>query len=79
MTPELVEHINTNEVLFKTWIDDGARLQIGMAVLEPIIPVFLEEFPTVNLNGNCHECILDMLIWARAEAKKGTEPKAKKK
>lgn len=78
MTEELVLHVEANDELFKTWIDDNQRLQIGMAVLEPLIPEFLKEFPEVNLKGNCHECIIDMLRWARGEVKKLRNPQEKK-
>lgn len=64
MNEETLSHIEQNKEAFEMWIRTGAQLQYGMDVLKPIVPLFEERFPDINLKSNCKSCILDMLQWA---------------
>ena len=72
---ELKLYIETNKDLFQMYVDDGAKLQISMDILQPLIKPFNERFPEVNLNGNCTSCILDMISWHLNNLKKEDEKK----
>jgi hypothetical protein len=68
MTKEFYDHIETNLPTFNMWIENHSRLQISNDIFLPLIPVFQEANPTVNLNA-CQDCIIDMLIWCRMQYK----------
>lgn len=64
MNKETLNHVEQNKESFEMWVRTGAQLQYGMDVLKPIIPLFEERFPDLNLKANCKSCLLDMLSWA---------------
>jgi len=65
---EFYDHIQSNLETFNFWIEKQERLQVSNDIFKPLIPVFMAENPTVNLNG-CQDCIIDMLIWCRMKLK----------
>lgn len=65
---EFYDHIHQNLELFNHWIENQSRLQISNDIFKPLIPVFQEANPTVNIHA-CQDCIIDMLIWCRREHK----------
>lgn len=74
MTQEVKEYVNNNLPTIDLWIRQNEKLQPSMDFLQPIIKDF-EADPISkgkNLNG-CPECIIDMLRWARKEAKDETK------
>jgi hypothetical protein len=75
MTNEFKEHVLKNRDVFKMWIENKEQLQKGMDILKPIIPEYKKVNPINNLESNCQDCILDMLIWALIQVK---EPNKKK-
>lgn len=80
MTQELYDYIEQNKDLFNLWIETKAMLEPSADIFKPLIPVFIESNPGVNLYS-CKECILDMLIWAKIQLKNkpnGKERIAKK-
>lgn len=74
----MIEHYIQNKETFDHWIKVHERLQISNDIFKPLIKPFMAANPNVNLNG-CQDCIIDMLVWVRAEWKKTTEDKPKKK
>lgn len=66
---EFYDHVHQNLELFNHWIENQSRLQISNDIFKPLIPVFQEANPTVNIYG-CQDCIIDMLIWCRMQYKK---------
>lgn len=75
MEDTLLNHIKEHKLLFETWVNDQAVINIGQGQIQPLIVPFQKRFPEVNLNGSCNSCILDMLMWALDKIK---EKKVKK-
>jgi hypothetical protein len=73
---KLSEYWEENKDVFNLWIDKHEPLQASMDILKPLIPIFKKENPTVNIEG-CQDCLIDMLIWVRSEAKKDKPTKSK--
>lgn len=82
MTKELAHHVEQNLAVIDVWIETNQELQPDNDILKPMVKEFLLEFPSVNVNGSCRECLIDMLRWAKGELKKitakSTEPKKEK-
>ena len=72
-----LEHFNKNLPTFQVWIDTNATLQPTNNILEPLISAYQEVNPTINLNGSCRECFIDMLRWYKIESKKVDKPNTK--
>lgn len=45
------------------------KLEISNDIFKPLIEPFMKANPTVNLNA-CKDCVIDMLVWTKAEWKK---------
>lgn len=68
MSEDLNKYTNTNIEILRMYVNNNIRLQIGMDILKPIIKEYSLEYPNA-LNGNCSDCIIDMLRWAIKESK----------
>lgn len=65
----MIDHWNKHEEIFNLWIRKNERLHVGMDILQPFIEPFKAANPNTNLN-HCQDCLVTMLIWARAEVRK---------
>lgn len=74
MKPELLQHIQEHENEFNAWIGVNAKLQKS-DIIVPLIEVYESENNTKEIsNGNCKDCIIDMLRWAIKKLKESKEP-----
>lgn len=69
MSEDLKKYVNDNREVLNALYEAKEKLQIGMDLLQPIIPEFKEVHPDHNLAGSCSDCILDMVLWALINAK----------
>jgi len=77
MDKKILNHIETNQELFRFWISRNERLQSSADILKPIIPIFQELNTGVNIEG-CPDCLIDMLRWAIKELKESKDVPKKK-
>ena len=69
---EAIKHYEANKELFDFWIGRREKLQIGMAILRPIVKAFKEHNPGMRPDS-CADCVVDLLVWVKMQYKKQTK------
>lgn len=69
-----LEHYEANKTTFDFWVAEHVngrtpKLEISNDIFIPLIEPFKKANPSVNIYG-CKECVLDMLVWTKAQLKK---------
>jgi len=65
---ELFKHYEANKELFDFWIERREKLQIGMAILKPLVEEFKKQNPGMRPDS-CADCVIDVVIWAKIQYK----------
>lgn len=69
-----LDHYTANKEEFDFWVNQHVngqtpKLEVSNDIFQPLIAPFVKANPTVNIYG-CKECVLDMLVWTKAQLKK---------